>query len=374
MMKKVLTFVLAGGKGERLLPLTQDRAKPAVPFGGIYRIIDFTLSNCINSGIRRIHVLIQYKSISLQRHLRNGWNIFHGELGEFIDVIPAQQRIGFDWYRGTADAIYQNLYTIEQENADEILILAGDHVYKMNYYQMIDFHREQNADMTVACVSMPKELSRELGVVEVDKKLQVLGFEEKPETPKTIPEDKNRIFASMGIYVFNRESLEEELKEDAAKDTDHDFGKNIIPQMIKKNKKIFVYNFVDENGKPKYWRDIGTRDGYYKANMDLIKPEPEFSLYDKDWTVRTYQEQFPPAKTIYAGEEVGGCVGFNTQFFDFRRMRNKGRPGAAFNTFANVYIDSYAEVSDSILMEGVVVGKRAKIKNAIIDKDVKNSG
>ena len=370
MMRKVLTFVLAGGKGERLLPLTQDRAKPAVPFGGIYRIIDFTLSNCINSGIRRIHVLIQYKSISLQRHLRNGWNIFHGELGEFIDVIPAQQRIGSDWYRGTADAIYQNLYTIEQENPDEVLILAGDHIYKMNYSQMLDFHREQNADMTVACVPMPKDLSRELGVIEVNKSLRVLGFEEKPASPKTIPEDKTRIFASMGIYVFNRATLEEELKEDFAKETDHDFGKNIIPQMLKKNKKIFVFNFVDEKGRPQYWRDIGTRDGYYRANMDLIKPEPEFNLHDRNWPIRTYQEQFPPAKTIYSGEEIGGCAGLILNSLISGGCVIKGGHVSRSVLSPNVFIDSNAEVSDSILMEGVVVGKRAKIKNAIIDKDV----
>ncbi|MDP2939887.1 MAG: glucose-1-phosphate adenylyltransferase [Candidatus Omnitrophota bacterium] len=369
-MRRVLTFLLAGGKGERLLPLTRDRAKPAVPFGGIYRIIDFTLSNCINSGIRRIHVLIQYKSISLQRHLRNGWNIFNSELGEFIDVMPAQQRIGSDWYRGTADAIYQNFYTIEQENPHEILILAGDHIYKMNYYQMIDFHREIDADLTVACVPYPKELSSELGVVEVNKELRVLGFQEKPTEPKTLPDDKEKIFASMGIYVFKRDILEAELKQDSQKESEHDFGKNIIPQMIKNSKKIFVYNFVDEKIKPKYWRDIGTRDGYYKANMDLIAPEPEFNLYDKNWPIRTYQEQFPPAKTIYSGEEIAGCVGLILNSLISVGCVIKGGKVLRSILSPNVYIDSYAEVSDSILMEGVVVGRRAKIKNSIIDKDV----
>ncbi len=370
MMRRVLTFVLAGGKGERLLPLTRDRAKPAVPFGGIYRIIDFTLSNCINSGIRRIHVLIQYKSISLQRHLRNGWNIFHSELAEFIDVIPAQQRIGSDWYRGTADAIYQNLYTIEQENPDEVLILAGDHIYKMNYYRMIDFHREEDADMTVACVMMPKELSPELGVIEVDKQGRVLGFEEKPATPKTTPEDKTKIYASMGIYVFKRESLEEALKEDAVKESEHDFGKNIIPQMLRKNKKVFVYNFVGENGFPQYWRDIGTRDGYYQANMDLIKPEPEFNLYDKDWLIRTYQEQFPPAKTIHSGKETEGSAALILNSLISSGCIIKDARVIRCVLSPDVCIENEAEVSGSILMEGVIIGKRCKIKNSIIDKDV----
>ncbi|MDP3142624.1 MAG: glucose-1-phosphate adenylyltransferase [Candidatus Omnitrophota bacterium] len=369
-MRKVLTFILAGGKGERLNPLTRDRAKPAVPFGGIYRIIDFTLSNCVNSGIRRIHVLIQYKSFSLQRHLIMGWNIFASELGEFIDVIPAQQRIGSNWYEGTADAIFQNLYTVEDENPDEILILAGDHVYKMNYYQMIDYHREMGADMTVACVEMAKEKSPEVGVIEVDKKDCVKSFEEKPQNPKTIIGKPGKIFASMGIYVFNRESLNEELKDDAQKKTDHDFGKNIIPQMIGKGKKVSAYNFVDEKGKPQYWRDIGTRDAYYQANMELIKHNPQFNIYDSNWPIRTYQEQFPPAKTMCGGKDHTSCSGLMIDslisggcvIMAAKLQRSVLSP--------NVFIEEGAEVSDSILMEGVVVGKNSKIRNAIIDKKV----
>jgi len=370
MMRKVLTFVLSGGKGERLHPLTRDRAKPAVPFGGIYRIIDFTLSNCINSGIRRIHVLIQYKSFSLQRHLIMGWNIFNSELGEFIDVLPAQQRIGSDWYKGTADAIYQNIYTIEDENPDEVLILAGDHIYKMNYYKMIDYHREMGADMTVACVEMVKEKSPEVGVIEVDKKGYVEGFEEKPQNPKTIIGKPQSIYASMGIYVFNRQSLEEELKEDAQKETDHDFGKNIIPQMIGKGKKVSAYNFVDEKGRPQYWRDIGTRDAYYQANMELIKHNPEFDIYDKSWPIRTYQEQFPPAKSICAGKNHESCAGLITDSLISGGCIIIGAKVQRSVLSPNVCIEDGAEVADSILMEGVVVGKNSKIKNAIIDKKV----
>lgn len=378
MMRKVFTFVLAGGKGERLYPLTKDRAKPAVPFGGIYRIIDFTLSNCINSGLRRIHVLIQYKSISLQRHLKMGWNIFNSDLGEFIDVIPAQQRVGSDWYRGTADAIYQNIYTIEQEKPDEILILAGDHIYKMNYYKMIDFHRESEADLTVSVVEMEKERSVQLGVLEVDGKGRVLGFEEKPVKPETIPGAPDKIYASMGIYVFSRQALEEELTEDASMNTDHDFGKNIIPQMVRKGKKVCAYNFSAQ--KPEdgatldrdatYWRDIGTIDGYYQANVDLLGPEPVFNLYDQNWPVRTFQEQFPPARTIHSDEEAGRVGQLLDSLVSSGCVISGGKVQRSILS-PNVRINSFSEVYDSILMEGVDVGRYAKIQRAIIDKEVK---
>ncbi|HBU08737.1 MAG TPA: glucose-1-phosphate adenylyltransferase [Candidatus Omnitrophica bacterium] len=380
MSSKVLTFILAGGKGERLHPLTKDRAKPAVPFGGIYRIIDFTLSNCINSGLRRIHVLIQYKSISLQRHLRIGWNVFNSDLGEFIDVIPAQQRVGSDWYRGTADAIYQNIYTIEQEKADDVLILAGDHVYKMNYYKMIDYHRQLGADLTVGVCEMEKDKSSQLGVLEVDDKGRVLGFEEKPDKPKTIPKKSDKIYASMGIYVFNRRVLAEELIEDCAKNTDHDFGKNIIPQMIKKAKLVYAYNFssIKREGEQclagesaNYWRDIGTIDAYHEANMDLLGPEPIFNLYDREWPIRTYQEQFPPARTVHSGEETKERIGlFLDSLVSSGCVISGGKVQRSILS-PNVRINSFSEVYDSILMEGVDVGRHAKIKRAIIDKEVK---
>jgi len=366
-MRDVLTLIMAGGRGERLDPLTRDRTKPAVPFGGIYRIIDFTLSNCVNSGLRRIYVLTQYKSFSLQKHLLAGWDIVSSQLGEFIDVIPAQQRISDEWYLGTADAIYQNIYAIQDINPDLVLILAGDHIYKMNYMEMIKYHKEKKADMTVACITMPKSTSRDFGVIQVDSNNCVKGFQEKPARPKTIPGHPKNIFASMGIYLFNKDVLLRELEIDAKSvESQHDFGKNVIPQMIRSKKKVFVYNFVDENGKPKYWRDIGTRDAYYEANMDLLKLNPEFDLHDKSWRLRTFHEQYPPIKLTntkhFKGSVVdsiisGGCI-------------IEGGKVEKSVLSSNVTIRSGAEVKNSVIMESVVVGKNAKIKNAIIDKEV----
>jgi glucose-1-phosphate adenylyltransferase len=368
----VLTFIMAGGKGERLHPLTRDRTKPAVPFGGIYRIIDFTLSNCINSGLRKIYVLTQYKSASLQRHIRLGWNILPSELGQFIELLPAQQRVGEGWYLGTADAIYQNLYTLELDNPGEVLILAGDHVYKMNYYKMIDFHRETDADLTVGVVAVDKNKAEHLGVVEVDSVGRVKGFQEKPADPKTISGSPDKICASMGIYVFKHAVIEEELQQDAknSKST-HDFGKDIIPQMLKKGLKIAAFNFIDENKKEAdYWRDIGAVDAYYEANMDLVQINPALNLYDRNWPIRTYQEQFPPAKTVFAGEEITGHVGLVLDsLVSGGCIINGGRVQRSILA-PDVIINKDAEVYDSILMEGVKVGKLAKIKRAIIDKDV----
>ncbi len=372
MMKKVLTFIMAGGKGERLLPLTRDRTKPAVPFGGIYRIVDFTLSNCINSGLRRIYVLTQYKSASLQRHIRLGWNILPSELDQFVELLPAQQRIGESWYLGTADAIYQNFYTVEMDRSDEVLILAGDHVYKMNYYTMIDFHRQVDADLTVGVVEVNKDRSAHLGVVEVDSMGRVKGFEEKPKIPKTIPHNPEKIYASMGIYVFKNEILAQELQEDAKKpNSSHDFGKDIIPQMLKKGLKVAAFNFIDENKKEaKYWRDIGTIDAYYEANMDLIEVDPVFNLYDREWPIRTFQEQFPPAKTVFSGDEVAGRIGLALDsLVSGGCIISGGRIGRCIVS-PNVRVNSYSQVYDSILMEGVNVSRYAKIKRAIIDKDV----
>ena len=372
MKKKVLTFIMAGGKGERLWPLTKDRTKPAVPFGGIYRIIDFTLSNCINSGLRRIYVLTQYKSASLQQHIRLGWNFLPSELEQFIELLPAQQRIGDTWYLGTADAIYQNLYTMEMEQPDEILVLAGDHVYKMNYYSMIDFHREVDADLTVGVVEVEKEKASHLGVVEVDSMGRVSGFEEKPAKPKIIPQHPDKVYASMGIYIFKTSVLIDELHEDAQKtNSAHDFGKEIIPGMIKKGYKIAAYNFIDENKKEaKYWRDIGTLDAYYEANMDLVQVDPVFNLYDKEWLVRTYQEQFPSAKTVFSGDEITGRVGLVLDSIVSGGCIISGGRVQRSILSPNVRVNSYCQIYDSILMEGVNVGRYAKIKRAIIDKDV----
>lgn len=367
-----MTFIMAGGKGERLYPLTKDRTKPAVPFGGIYRIIDFTLSNCINSGLRKIYVLTQYKSASLQRHIRLGWNILPSELAQFIELLPAQQRISETWYLGTADAIYQNLYTLELDKPDEVLILAGDHIYKMNYYTLVDFHRQAQADLTVGVVEVDKEKSAHLGVLEVDSMGRVIGFQEKPSKPKTIPNNPDKIYASMGIYVFNLPVIENELQEDSRKkDSAHDFGRDIIPQMLKKGLKVVAFNFVDENKREaQYWRDIGTVDAYYEANMDLVEVNPIFNLYDKDWPIRTYQEQFPPLKTVHSGEEIAGRVGLALDSLISGGCVVSGGRVQRSILSPNVRINSYSEVYDSILMEGVNVGRYAKIKKAIIDKDV----
>ncbi|MFA5093072.1 MAG: glucose-1-phosphate adenylyltransferase [Candidatus Omnitrophota bacterium] len=371
MMRKVLTFIMAGGKGERLLPLTKDRTKPAVPFGGIYRIIDFTLSNCINSGMRKIYILTQYKSASLQRHIRLGWNFLPSELGQFIELLPAQQRIGDSWYLGTADAIYQNLYTLDMDRPDEVLILAGDHVYKMNYYSMIDVHRVQNADLTVGVVEIEKSKSRQLGVVEADADGRVTGFHEKPANPKTIPGKPDRIYGSMGIYVFNQSVLMQELLEDANNNkSSHDFGKDIIPQMLKKGMKIVAYNFRNENNEDQYWRDIGTIDAYYEANMELIAVNPTFNLYDQEWLIRTFQEQYPPVKTVHSGDKEEGRVGLVLDSIVSEGCVVSGGRVQRSILSPNVRINSFSEVYDSILMEGVNVGRHAKIKRAIIDKDV----
>lgn len=369
---KVLTFIMAGGKGERLYPLTRDRTKPAVPFGGVYRIIDFTLSNCINSGLRCIYVLTQYKSESLQRHIRLGWNILVPDLGEYIEILPAQQRIGDTWYLGTADAIFQNLYTLKNEKIEEVLILAGDHIYKMNYYKMIDFHRQNDADLTVGVVEVDKKKSEHLGVVEADSDGKVVGFEEKPKRPKTIISNPDRIYASMGIYVFKHSVLGAELEEDAKiRGSSHDFGKDIIPKMIKKGLNVKIFNFIDENNKGlPYWRDIGTIEAYYEANMDLVQVDPVFNLYDKDWPVRTYQEQFPPVKTVFAGDEVTARIGLVLDSLVSSGCIISGGKVQRSILSPNVRINSYSQVYDSILMEGVNVGRYAKIKGAIIDKDV----
>ncbi len=372
MRRSVITFIMAGGKGERLWPLTKDRTKPAVPFGGIYRIIDFTLSNCINSGLRKMYVLTQYKSASLQRHIRLGWNILSSELGEYIELLPAQQRLGESWYLGTADAIYQNLYTLEIDNPKEVLILSGDHIYKMNYYTLIDFHRQVNADLTVGVVEMDKTKAGNLGIFEADLDGNIKDFQEKPKNPKTISDQPDKVYASMGIYVFKHEVVEQELQEDAKKKkSSHDFGKDIIPQMLKKGLKVVAYNFIDENKKEaKYWRDIGTIDAYYEANMDLVQVDPVFNLYDKDWPIRTYQEQFPPAKTVFAGEEITGRVGLALDSIVPGGCIISGGQVKRSILSPNVRINSYSQVDESILLEGVSVGRYAKIKRTIIDKDV----
>jgi glucose-1-phosphate adenylyltransferase len=366
----ILAMILAGGKGERLHPLTIHRAKPAVPFGGIYRIIDFTLSNCINSGIRKIAVLPQYKSLSLDKHLRLAWNFFTGELNEFIISVPPQQRVGDKWYQGTADAIYQNIYMIEKDAPDYLLVLAGDHIYKMDYAEMFRFHREKQADATVAAIEMPRKSATSFGIVEVDDDYRVIGFEEKPRNPKPIPGRPDMAFASMGIYLFNTATVIEHLKSDALQDTAHDFGKNIVPQMMK-SARVVAYNFKDENKKEaKYWRDVGTIDAYWEANMDLVSVDPQLNLYDGAWPIRTYQAQNPPAKFVFAQEKKGGRLGVALDSIVAHGCIVSG--GRVQNSVLspNVRINSYSEVHDSILMENVDIGRHCRIRRAIIDKDV----
>lgn len=307
----------------------------------------------------------------MQRHIRLGWNFLPSELGQFIELLPAQQRIGDSWYLGTADAIYQNLYTLEMDRPDEVLILAGDHVYKMNYYAMIDVHREQNADLTVGVVEIEKSKSKHLGVVEVDADGRVIGFCEKPANPKTIPGKPDKIYGSMGIYVFNQSVLMQELLDDAKNNrSSHDFGKDIIPQMVKKGMKIVAYNFRNENNQDQYWRDIGTIDAYYEANMELIAVNPTFNLYDQEWLIRTFQEQYPPVKTVHSGDKEEGRVGLVLDSIVSEGCVVSGGRVQRSILSPNVRINSFSEVYDSILMEGVNVGRHAKIKRAIIDKDV----
>jgi glucose-1-phosphate adenylyltransferase len=366
-VKKTLAMILAGGRGERLYPLTRDRAKPAVPFGAIYRIIDFTLSNCLNSGIRRIYALTQYKSTSLQRHIQLGWNILSAPLGEFIEAVPAQQRIDEHWYQGTADAIFQNIYTLQTERPDLVLILSGDHIYKMDYRKMIAFHLEKGADLTVAAIRMDRKLSREFGVMEVDRDWRIIGFQEKPEEPKTIPGDPRGILASMGIYVFHTEVLVRRLIEDARSESSHDFGKDIIPMMIGKDQ-VFAFDFRQGDcGGTGYWRDVGTIDAYYEANMDLISVTPQLNLYDLQWPILTYQPTSPPAKTVWIEE---GRVGTALNSIISNGCIISGGNVKRSILSPKVTVHSFAEIEDSILLEGVDVGRNAKIKKTIVDKEV----
>lgn len=370
-MKDVLAIVLAGGKGERLHPLTIHRAKPAVPFGGKYRIIDFTLSNCINSNIRKMAVITQYKSLSLDRHLALGWaNLFNPELNEFFVSIPPQQRVSDQWYSGTADAVYQNIYFIEKEAPSHLLILSGDHIYKMDYSEMFAFHKENNAIGTVASIEVERKTASSYGVMEVDSDWKIIGFEEKPKEPKPIPNDEEQCMASMGVYLFNTEAIIEQLKKDAAESTAHDFGKDIIPDLLKTGR-LFAYNFKDENKKAaKYWRDVGTIDAYWEANMDLCSVDPLLNLYDKSWPIRTRKEQSPPAKFVFAQEYEGGRLGISLDSIVCDGCILSG--GRVQNSILspNVRINSWAHVEESILMENVEIGRRSRIRRAIIDKDV----
>jgi len=372
-MKDVLAVILAGGKGSRLDPLTRDRAKPAVPFGGVYRIIDFTLSNCLNSGIRKMLVLTQYKAMSLDRHISLGWrDYFCRELGEFIDVVPPQQRIDEHWYQGTADAVYQNIYTIEKERPQLIVVLAGDHIYKMDYSKLVAAHLSKQADMTVSALRVPLADAVQFGVMQVDGEMRVVGFEEKPPQPKPIPDDPAHALASMGIYVFNARFLFEQLCLDATRPgSKHDFGRDVIPSIIHTHR-VFAYPFTDENKKTEaYWRDVGTLDAYYEANKDLVSVDPQLNLYDGRWPVRTYQPNLPPPKFVFA--ESGGPTARRGEALDSIVCQGAIISGGQVERSIigpNVRINSYSRVEDSILFEGVDVGRYAHLRRAIVDKGV----
>jgi glucose-1-phosphate adenylyltransferase len=371
-MRNVLAVILAGGKGTRLEPLTRDRAKPAVPFGGSYRIIDFVLSNCLNSGIRKMLMLTQYKAMSLDRHVHLGWSdYFSRELDEFIDILPPQQRIDENWYQGTADAVYQNIYSIERDKPEYTLILAGDHIYKMNYGVMVDFHRSVGADLTIGALRVKRSEATEFGVMQINEESRIVGFQEKPQDPQPIPNDPDYALASMGIYVFNTRFLFEQLCADANDPkSHHDFGKNIIPANIHRSR-VFAFPFRDENRKrDAYWRDVGTLDAYYEANMDLVSVDPLLNLYDSAWPIRTHQPNLPPAKFVFGAQGDSDRMGVAIDSIVCSGTIVSGGRVQHSVVGPRVRVNSYAQVSDSILFEGVQVGRHAKIRRAIIDKHV----
>ncbi len=365
--------VLAGGKGERLEPLTRDRTKPAVPFGGIYRIIDFSLSNAVNSNLRKIIVLVQYKCVSLNRHIREGWNFLSSSLGEYIETISPQQRVSERWYLGTADAVHQNLYSIEKEEPEYVLILAGDHVYKMDYNNILRFHRDSGADITVSAIEVPRAAANLYGIMQIDGNSNIISFAEKPgcSEAKTIPTNSNTCLASMGIYVFKTQALYKLLQEDDQdQKSSHDFGRDIIPKSLGKYKTL-AFNFIDENKKQsKYWRDVGTIDAYYQANMDLVSVTPLLNLYDSDWPIHTSIPQVPPPKFVFAGGEQPDRIGTALDSMVSPGCIISGGQVSNSVLSPNIRIHSFSKIANSILFENVQVGRYAKIKNAIIDKDV----
>jgi glucose-1-phosphate adenylyltransferase len=364
MQDDVLVMVLAGGAGERLYPLTKERAKPAVYFGGPYRIIDFTLSNCINSELRKIFIALQYKSLSLARHIRMGWSVVADELGEFIEILSPQKRVGEHWYLGTADAVFQNLYSILREDPRHLLVLSGDHVYKMDYARMLKVHRERGAAATIGVIEIPSDEAHRFGVMQVDAGDRLVGFLEKPKdlAPGT------QVLASMGIYIFDVKYLVPALEADARRSTTHDFGKDIIPELVSRAP-VYAYRFTDENKKEsKYWRDIGTLDAYYEANMDLCRVNPDFNLYDPEWPLRTHQVQAPPAKFVFADE--GKRCGQALDSIISAGCIISGSRIAGSVLCPNVRVHSFCSVEQSILMPAVRVGRHAQIRRAIIDRDV----
>ena len=370
-MKDTLGVLLAGGAGERLFPLTRERAKPAVPFAGQYRIIDITLSNCINSDLRKVYIMTQYKALSLNRHIREGWgSVVANELGEFIEILPPMQRVNKSWYQGTADAVYQNIYSIGSEQPKHVLILSGDHIYKMDYGKMLEQHEASGAACTIATLPVSPDEVAGFGVVEVSRTGEVTGFEEKPKTTNVrSPFNPDRVDASMGIYLFNTDVLIPELIADAEEEgSKHDFGHNILPKLLGRYK-VQAYNFVDENRQQEalYWRDVGTLDAYYEANLDICSVAPIFNLYDRDWPMRTRPSQYPPAKFVFGEMGRTGTA-----------INSVVSPGCVISGSAvrqsvlsqDVRVNSYSDVDSSVIFQHVVIGRHCKIRRAIIDRDV----
>ena len=367
---QTLAIVLAGGQGSRLLPLTEWRAKPAVPFGGKFRIIDFTLSNCVNSGIRRIGIATQYKAQSLIRHVQRGWSFLDGRFGEFIDLLPAQQRVTAEWYRGTADAVYQNLDIVRRQAPHFVLVLSGDHVYKMDYGRLLAEHARSQADVTVACAEVPLAQSAQFGIMQVDEQMRIVGFQEKPATTPPIPGRPGVALGNMGVYVFNAPFLYEQLVRDAQdKDSKHDFGRDVIPHMVARGYRVRAHDFVTScvnvaRGQA-YWRDVGTIDAYWEANMDLVSVVPDLNLYDALWPIWTHQEQLPPAKFVLGEEHGGGSV------VDSMVSGGCVMSGCTLRRamlFSAVRVEEDARVEDSVVLPNVTVGPRAIVKRAVIDR------
>ncbi|HEY9397074.1 MAG TPA: glucose-1-phosphate adenylyltransferase [Burkholderiales bacterium] len=371
--RNTLALVLAGGRGSRLEQLTDWRAKPAVPFGGKFRIIDFTLSNCVNSGIRRIGIATQYKAQSLIRHVQRGWSFLDGRLGEFVELLPAQQRMDLNWYAGTADAVFQNLDILRRYEPRYVLVLAGDHVYKMDYGKMLAEHVRREADCTIGCVEVPVAAGSAFGIMSVDEERRVIDFKEKPANPQPLPGRSDITLASMGIYVFNAPFLYEQLIRDAdTPDSKHDFGKDIIPYLVKRGYRVAAHFLSDSSvhgseGRS-YWRDVGTVDAYWEANMELVKVTPELNLYDREWPIWTYQEQLPPAKFVFDDDQrrgtavdsiiSGGCI-------------ISGSTVRRSLLFSNVRVNSYCTVEDSVILPNVDISRHAVVRRAVIDKHCK---
>jgi glucose-1-phosphate adenylyltransferase len=364
--RTTMAMIMAGGRGSRLEDLTESRAKPATPFGGKFRIIDFPLSNCVNSGIRQVYVLTQYKAHSLIQHIQRGWGYLRGEFGEFIQIVPAQQQVGGHWYLGTADSIYQNLNLIREGQPEHVLILAGDHIYKMDYGPMIAAHTENKADITVGVIQVPLHEATGFGVMTIDEANRVTRFDEKPVNPQPVPGNPDAAMASMGIYVFNRDFLIEILERDAANQkSEHDFGKNIIPESIEKYR-VYAYSFHNVKTRAQsYWRDVGTVDAYFRANLELVYVHPELNLYDADWPIWTYQEQLPPAKFVL---DDSGRVGMATNSMVSGGCIVSGAYVRQSLLFSSVTVDEGSEVIQAVVLPQVQIGKHCRITRAIIDR------